>query len=323
MIGKRDQIELVLCALLCEGHVLLDDVPGHRQDGARARDRPLDRRCHDRPDPVHPRPAADRRDRAVGLRPARARRSSSSPGLSSRTSCSSTRSTARCRGPRARCSRRWPSGRSRSTASRARCRARSSSWRRRTRSTTRASSRSPRPNSTASSSRRCSATRSRTRSSMIVQAQRHGHPLDRLEPVIGIDDLRSAAARGRGRLHRPVAAAMGDRSRSRHARAAGRAHRIVGSRLAGARARRPRDGPASWSRPRRAGRHRAARRARALAPPAALACVRRSAARHSRAEPARRCLERAPVRAPCACRNVDRVVAGAHQLLRVRRLHDA
>ena len=25
----------------------------------------------------------------------------------------------------------------------------------------------------------------------IVQAQRHGHPLDRLEPVIGIDDLRA------------------------------------------------------------------------------------------------------------------------------------
>ncbi len=28
VIGKRGQIELVLCALLCEGHVLLDDVPG-------------------------------------------------------------------------------------------------------------------------------------------------------------------------------------------------------------------------------------------------------------------------------------------------------
>jgi len=28
VIGKREQIELVLCALLCEGHVLLDDVPG-------------------------------------------------------------------------------------------------------------------------------------------------------------------------------------------------------------------------------------------------------------------------------------------------------
>ncbi len=28
VLGKRDQIELVVCALLCEGHVLLDDVPG-------------------------------------------------------------------------------------------------------------------------------------------------------------------------------------------------------------------------------------------------------------------------------------------------------
>ena len=28
MVGKREQIELVACALLCEGHVLLDDVPG-------------------------------------------------------------------------------------------------------------------------------------------------------------------------------------------------------------------------------------------------------------------------------------------------------
>ncbi|MGZ4358430.1 MAG: hypothetical protein ACXVZW_01475, partial [Gaiellaceae bacterium] len=25
--GKREQIKLVLCALLCEGHVLLEDVP--------------------------------------------------------------------------------------------------------------------------------------------------------------------------------------------------------------------------------------------------------------------------------------------------------
>jgi len=28
VLGKREQIELVVCALLCEGHVLLDDVPG-------------------------------------------------------------------------------------------------------------------------------------------------------------------------------------------------------------------------------------------------------------------------------------------------------
>jgi len=28
IIGKREGIELVLMALLCEGHVLLEDVPG-------------------------------------------------------------------------------------------------------------------------------------------------------------------------------------------------------------------------------------------------------------------------------------------------------
>ncbi len=28
VVGKREQLELVACALLCEGHVLLDDVPG-------------------------------------------------------------------------------------------------------------------------------------------------------------------------------------------------------------------------------------------------------------------------------------------------------
>ena len=28
IIGKRDSIELLLVALLCEGHVLIEDVPG-------------------------------------------------------------------------------------------------------------------------------------------------------------------------------------------------------------------------------------------------------------------------------------------------------
>ena len=28
IIGKRDTLELLLVALLCEGHVLLEDVPG-------------------------------------------------------------------------------------------------------------------------------------------------------------------------------------------------------------------------------------------------------------------------------------------------------
>ena len=41
--GKRDEIKLVLTALACGGHVLLEDVPGHGQDDARARDRGDDR----------------------------------------------------------------------------------------------------------------------------------------------------------------------------------------------------------------------------------------------------------------------------------------
>ena len=28
IIGKRDALELVMVAILCEGHVLLEDVPG-------------------------------------------------------------------------------------------------------------------------------------------------------------------------------------------------------------------------------------------------------------------------------------------------------
>ena len=28
--GKRDEIRLAVCCLLTEGHLLLDDVPGHR-----------------------------------------------------------------------------------------------------------------------------------------------------------------------------------------------------------------------------------------------------------------------------------------------------
>ncbi len=28
IVGKRDQIELLMVALLCQGHVLIEDVPG-------------------------------------------------------------------------------------------------------------------------------------------------------------------------------------------------------------------------------------------------------------------------------------------------------
>ena len=71
--GKTEEIRLVLTALVCGGHVLLEDVPGTAKtvlaraiagsvDGARVL-------AH----PVHARPAADGRHRALGLQPARSR----------------------------------------------------------------------------------------------------------------------------------------------------------------------------------------------------------------------------------------------------------
>ena len=36
MVGKREQLELVLLGLLADGHVLIEDVPGARQDADRA-----------------------------------------------------------------------------------------------------------------------------------------------------------------------------------------------------------------------------------------------------------------------------------------------
>ena len=42
--GKQEQIKLVVAALMCSGHALLEDVPGTGKDGARARDRRIDQR---------------------------------------------------------------------------------------------------------------------------------------------------------------------------------------------------------------------------------------------------------------------------------------
>ena len=47
--GKHDEIKLVLAALACHGHVLFEDVPGHRQDRARAGDRPQRSRTRSSP----------------------------------------------------------------------------------------------------------------------------------------------------------------------------------------------------------------------------------------------------------------------------------
>ena len=85
--------------------------PGHREDRARAGDRAVDRGSARLPDPVHARPAADRRDRPLDLQPARAGLRVQARARCSPTSSSSTRSTARCRRRSPRCSRRWPSSR--------------------------------------------------------------------------------------------------------------------------------------------------------------------------------------------------------------------
>ena len=71
--GKRDEIKLVLTALMCGGHVLLEDVPGTAKTVlARAiagTHRGRDAVSH----PVHAGPAADRRHGPLDLRPEDAR----------------------------------------------------------------------------------------------------------------------------------------------------------------------------------------------------------------------------------------------------------
>ena len=62
VLGKRHVVELVLTAMLSDGHVLLEDVPGHRQDLARPGDGAVGA-GHEHPHPVHPRPAARRHHR--------------------------------------------------------------------------------------------------------------------------------------------------------------------------------------------------------------------------------------------------------------------
>ena len=68
IIGKASIVELLLTALLVEGHVLIEDVPGTGKTTlAKALARSLDLRV--RTHPVHARPAAVRRDRALHLQP--------------------------------------------------------------------------------------------------------------------------------------------------------------------------------------------------------------------------------------------------------------
>ena len=198
VVGGDEAVRLVTIALLADGHVLVEDVPGHRQDAARPRRRARPVARHRAP-PGHARPAPERRHRR---QPVRARR----PPLRrrarcSRTSCWSTRSTGRRRAPSRRCSRRCRSTRSRSRARPAACPTRSSCWRPRTPSSSRARSRSRRRSSTGSCSAPGSATRTPTASAGSPAATRRPPtPSTPIEPVI--DRERLLAVRDRVRTVR-------------------------------------------------------------------------------------------------------------------------
>src|SRR6516165_4411311 len=59
IIGKRPQITLALVAYLCEGHILLEDVPGVAKE----------RWLRVQADSMYPRLAADRRHGRIGVQP--------------------------------------------------------------------------------------------------------------------------------------------------------------------------------------------------------------------------------------------------------------
>ena len=68
MRGADDVVGLAVVALLAGGHLLVEGVPGHRQDAARQVAGQRDRRTF-RAGPVHARPAARRRHRHLGVQP--------------------------------------------------------------------------------------------------------------------------------------------------------------------------------------------------------------------------------------------------------------
>ena len=108
--GKTEEIRLVLAALVCGGHVLLEDVPGTAKTvlaraiagSSRAR---RSRASSARPISSRPTSPGSRSSTSATAT------SSSGPARSSPTSSSSTRSTARCRRRSRRCSRPWRSSR--------------------------------------------------------------------------------------------------------------------------------------------------------------------------------------------------------------------
>ena len=92
--GQEGMLERVLVCLLAGGHLLIEGVPGPRQDADDQDDRRRARR-HLPPRPVHARPRPVRPRRHARSTGPTAASSTPSSGRSSATSCSPTRSTAR------------------------------------------------------------------------------------------------------------------------------------------------------------------------------------------------------------------------------------
>ena len=199
--GKTEQIKLVIAALACRGHVLFEDVPGTAKTVlARAIAGSIEGAiavAH----PVHARPPADRRDRALGLQPADPRvRVPARAGLREHPArrrdqprdAEDAVGAARGDG--------GAPGHGRRRA-RAPLPTRSCCSRPRTRSSRRGRSRCRRRSSTASSSRPSSATRARTRRCGSSASSGTSTRSTKLRPVVG--STRSASSDGdRGGLHR-------------------------------------------------------------------------------------------------------------------------
>ena len=109
IVGKRQQLILSLVSWFCEGHILLEDVPGVAKTmlaRALAAQRRLLRSSGSSARRTCCRPTSPAR-RSSTRRPSS---SNSAPARFSRRSSWPTKSTARRRAPRRRCSKRWPNG---------------------------------------------------------------------------------------------------------------------------------------------------------------------------------------------------------------------